>query len=171
MHKAQWMKGLAAACLVLLVASACSSDASTQDSSNRDESGNITEGGDVGVFSLEVGDCFDQPTDNSSITQVAAVPCTDAHDNEVYAKFNIEGGDDAPFPGTDAVSQEAQTKCTGQLFTDYVGVDFQTSKYQATSINPTQETWESDQHDREVVCVATTGDGTQITGSIKDTAE
>lgn len=164
----KWSTALVGVSLMLLLASACSSE-STSDNSSRDESGNITEGGDVGVFALQVGDCFDQPPDGD-ISQVAAVPCTDPHDDEVYATFDIEGGDDAPFPGAATISTESE-KCAGQLFTDYVGTDYASSRFQAFPIAPTQETWESDLNDREVICTANTKDGTQITGSIKDTAE
>ena len=96
-----WLKALGAVLLVLALATSCSDD-STSDNSTRDEEGNITEGGDVGVFALEVGDCFDQPPDGN-IEEVAGVPCDEPHDTEVYAKFDMEGGDDAPYPGDAAV--------------------------------------------------------------------
>ena len=163
-----WLKALGAVLLVLALATSCSDD-STSDNSTRDEEGNITEGGDVGVFALEVGDCFDQPPDGN-IEEVAAVPCDEPHDTEVYAKFDMEGGDDAPYPG-DAAVQTASEDCIGALFEDYVGLDYQTSRFQAFPITPTQQTWESDLNDREIICTANTVDGTQITGSIQGTAE
>src|SRR3954454_18295980 len=137
MFRRGWVAAATIGLLVLGVAAGCTSD-SNSDNSTRDENGNITGGGDVGVFQLEVGDCFTQPADGN-VTQVSAVPCTQHHDSELFAKFDIAGGDDAPFPGPSSVQHEAQTKCTGDLFTNYVGVDFNTSALQATSLNPTQQ--------------------------------
>ena len=161
------IKAFLAALVVLALATACSND-SNSDNSTRDESGDITEGGDVGVFALEVGDCFDQPPDGN-ISEVAAVPCADPHDVEVFAKFDMEGGDGADFPGTEAV-QTASEDCAGELFTDYVGIEFQASRFGVLPITPTEQTW-NELDDREIICTANTSDGTQITGSIKDTGE
>jgi len=164
----KWLTALGVAFLVITLASACS-DESTQDNSTRDESGDITEGGDVGVFALEVGDCFDQPP-SGDITEVAAIPCDEPHDLEVFAKFDMEGGDDAPYPG-DAAVRTASEECIGTLFEDYVGLDYQSSRFDVFPITPTQDTWESDLNDREIICTANTVDGTPITGSIQGTAE
>lgn len=164
----KWIKGFAAALIVFALASACSDD-STSDNSGRDDSGNITEGGDVGVFALQVGDCFDQPPDGN-IAEVAAVPCADPHDNEVFATFDMEGGDDAAYPGDEAVTTAAQ-ECIGDTFTEYVGITYNESRFGVFPITPTQDTWESDLNDREIICTANTVDGTQITGTIKDTGE
>lgn len=168
MHTPNWLKALAGAFVVLVLASACSSE-STSDNSNRDDSGNIIEGGDVGVFALEIGDCFNQPPDGN-ISEVAAVPCADPHDSEVFATFDINGGDNAPYPG-DAEVRTKSEKCTRDLFSAYVGIDYASSRFGVLPITPTQETWESNLHDREVICTANTVDGTQITASIQDTGE
>lgn len=51
----------------------------------RDESSQeVTEGGTADVFSLRVGDCFDdEDTTSEEVSQVPAVPCSDPHDNEI----------------------------------------------------------------------------------------
>ena len=162
-----WLKALGAVLLVLALATSCSDD-STSDNSTRDDEGNITEGGDVGVFALEVGDCFDQPPDGN-IQEVAGVPCEEPHDLEVYAIFDMEGGDDAPFPGSEAVEAAAE-ECQATLFEDYVGVDFASSRFGVLPLTPTQDSWEQGD-DREIICTAATVDGTQVTGSIQGTAE
>lgn len=164
----KWIKVCVAVLAVTALVSACG-DESTEDNSGRDDSGAITEGGDVGVFALQVGDCFNQPPDGN-ISEVAAVPCDSAHDNEVFATFDMEGGDDADYPG-DAAVQTAAEECIGDTFTDYVGIEFAQSRFGVFPITPTQDTWESDLNDREIICTANAVDGTQITGSIKDTAE
>ncbi len=121
--------------------------------------------GSINVFDLEVGDCFDVPSDGN-ITDVEGIPCDEPHDNEVFATFDIAGGPDAPFPGEDAVRQEAESQCAGALFTDYVGVSYNESVFNATSINPTQETWEQ-VDDREVICVAQSPDDSPLTSSVQ----
>ncbi|MCB9373566.1 MAG: septum formation family protein [Microthrixaceae bacterium] len=123
-------------------------------------------GGDsIDVFELAVGDCFDV-SGSGNISDVEGFDCDQPHDNEVFAVFDIAGGPDAPFPGTPAVEQEAQARCTGTLWTDYVGVPFRQSEFTATSINPTQQTWEN-LDDREVICVAQSGDGQPLTSSVR----
>ena len=84
----------------------------------------------------------------------------------MFATFDIAGGPNAPFPGDSSISSQAQTQCTGALFTDYVGVPFNQSEFNATSINPTQQTWEQID-DREVICVATSADGSPLTSSVQ----
>lgn len=127
-----------------------------------------TQGGgtSIDVFDLEVGDCFDVPSDGN-ISDVEGIDCDEPHDNEVFALFDIAGGPDAPFPGAEAISRQAQAECTGTLFSDYVGVPFQQSSFSATSINPTRETWER-LDDREVICVITGGDGETLTSSARN---
>ena len=120
----------------------------------------------INVFDLEAGDCFDVP-ESGNITDVDGIDCDEPHDNEVFATFDVAGGPNAPFPGSAAISAQAQARCTGALFTDYVGVPFQQSVFNATSINPTQQTWE-ELDDREVICVATSADGQPLTSSVRD---
>lgn len=124
----------------------------------------------INVFDLSVGDCFDVPS-SGNITDVNGIDCDEPHENEVFAIFEIAGDDEAPFPGVASISRRAQRRCTGNLFTEYVGVPFGESRFNATSINPTRDTWESALNDREVICVATSGDDSPLTASVQDAAE
>ncbi|MDA3040977.1 MAG: hypothetical protein O3C27_15900 [Actinomycetota bacterium] len=65
----------------------------------RDESGEIVEAGGLGVFAMEVGDCFQVPIEDL-VQSVEAVPCTEPHDAQVYAKFDMPDG---PYPGEPAI--------------------------------------------------------------------
>jgi len=122
-------------------------------------------GDEINVFDLAVGDCFDVPS-SGNITNVNGIDCDEPHGNEVFAIFDIAGDDDAAFPGEASISRRAQRRCTGALFTDYVGAPFDgQTTFSATSINPTRETWESAINDREVICVITSGDDSPLTGS------
>ena len=167
MSKRGWLAAVVLGVSALFVVAGCS-DASQEDSSERDQEGNIEEGGDVGVFALQEGDCFTDPP-TGDLQQVEAVPCTEPHTNEVYALFDAEGGEDAPFPGDAEIQSQAEDKCLGDLFTEYVGVEFNASEFGATFIAPTQDTWE-ELDDREVICVAQSGDGSELTESVKDAA-
>lgn len=120
---------------------------------------------EISVFDVRVGDCFDVPT-SGNITNVNRIDCGDPHGNEVFAIFDIAGDDDAPYPGDASVRRRAQRRCTGRLFTEYVGAPFNSqTQFSATSINPTRLTWESAINDREVICVITSPDETPLTRS------
>jgi hypothetical protein len=112
------------------------------------------------VATADVGDCFEQPDDIGAIGEFDTVDCDEAHFGEVYDKFDLEGDD---FPGTEAVSQQAQEGCLAS-FEEYVGIPYEESIYQILPISPTEETW-NEADDREVICVLTAIDQSELTGS------
>jgi Domain of unknown function (DUF4190)/Septum formation len=75
--------------------------------------GQITQGGKLSVFSLAVGDCFDNPTTAQDVATVTAEPCNQPHSAQVYAKFNLAGSNFS-YPGTATVTQLASTGCTAR---------------------------------------------------------
>jgi hypothetical protein len=105
------------------------------------------------VFSLEVGDCFNDPEGtelgSEGINQVEELPvvdCEEPHDNEVYASLEQEDGE---YPGDEEIQGLAIDGCVAE-FEGYVGVAFEESEFDAFPITPTAESWE--QGDREVLC-------------------
>jgi hypothetical protein len=126
-------------------------------------------GQEVSVFSVEVGECFNEPA-AGNIDSIEEVDCDQPHGNEVFALFDMPGGNQAPFPGDEAVQAAAQD-CIGSLFTDYVGIPYSQSRFGVFPITPTRETWEGEIHDREVVCTANTVDGTPLASSVRDSNE
>ena len=96
---------------------------------------------------IEVGDCFDE-TSGDVVSDIPTVPCTEAHDYEVYAEFDI---DLAVFPGDDEVFRLADEGCLAP-FATYVGLDFAGSALDYTSYVPTREGW-TEYDDRSVSCV------------------
>ena len=74
-----WIVGIAVAVAV----SACTAD--------RDETGAIVAEGNVDAFQMRVGDCFDDGStfDDDNVDSVPGVPCTNPHDNEVYAVLQL----------------------------------------------------------------------------------
>ncbi len=129
------------------------------DDTTRDENGNVIAGGEIGVFSLNVGDCFeDLPV--GEVSSLGAVPCADEHLFEIYHLFDVVAAD---FDAT-AIQTEANDGCLA-AFEDYMGVPFETSYFNYDFLQPTAGSWA--QGDREVVCVATPFDGTPIAGTAK----
>ena len=96
---------------------------------------------------IEVGDCFNEVS-GDVVSDIPTVPCTEAHDYEVYAEFDI---DLAVFPGDDEVFRLADDGCLAP-FGSYVGLDFASSTLDYTSYVPTEDGW-NDYDDRSVSCV------------------
>ena len=140
----------------------------------RDDSGAIVEGGDVGVFSLRVGDCFDDPPgvllpDVTEVDEVDAIPCAESHDNEVYAIGDHPAADDVPYPGDEAIQTFGLGYCLSE-FERYVGRAYETSRLDLSFIFPLEDGWERDD-DRELVCFLYDLNFAKLTGSMKGTAE
>ncbi len=118
--------------------------------------------GEGNVFSLDVGQCFEDPGAASEVSDVKTVDCETPHDLEVYALFDIEGDD---FPGESAVEESAVQGCYLR-FSDYVGRDYETSMLDFSWLVPTSQSW--GQGDREVVCTLYDLGEQPLTGSMKD---
>jgi hypothetical protein len=118
------------------------------------------------VFSLKVGDCFNQPSATaSSVSNVPIVPCTGAHDAEVYFVFDYPNAP-ASYPGDEAVRTAAENGCK-PAFTTWVGLDFDHSIYGFSYLRPTSDSW--DAKDRTIDCVIVSSDENPLTGSAKGT--
>lgn len=112
---------------------------------------------------IEVGDCFNEATDDV-VSDIPTVPCTEPHDYEVYASFDI---DLAKYPGDDEVSRLADEGCYAP-FETYIGISFDNSALDYSYYVPTQDGW-NDYDDREVSCIAFDPAG-QLTGSVAGAA-
>ncbi|MDF1478447.1 septum formation family protein [Leifsonia sp. H3M29-4] len=96
---------------------------------------------------IEVGDCFNEPG-GDVVTDIPTVPCTEPHDYEVYAEFDI---DRATFPGDDEVFSLADEGCYGP-FAGYVGLAFEESSLDYNYYVPTADGWK-EYNDRQVSCI------------------
>lgn len=133
------------------------------DDASRDDGGDIVGGGDLGVMSMQVGDCFDDPDEIDDVVyDVAAVPCSEPHDNEVFAVKSVGTvfGDD--FPGREAIEQYSYESCVAS-FQDYVGVDYAQSSLAVFTFTPTDESW--GEGDREFVCALYSIDLVKLNGT------
>jgi hypothetical protein len=130
----------------------------------RDGSGDIVDAGDLSAFSFRLGDCWNDPPLDQSVSDVAAVPCERAHDAEVFYVFSLDGGGGA-FPGDDTVGQSSQAGCVGQ-FAEFAGEEYATSELEVVYLSPTRESWD-EEDDRIVVCSVSDPAG-PTTGSLRD---
>ena len=111
------------------------------------------------VFSLEVGDCFLDPSADGGVEEVPGVPCDEPHDNEVFYIHTIEASE---FPSEEEMDTLVSEECEGSAFESYVGVDYGSSELYVHPLKPSEGSWA--QGDRELVCVLYDPDA-QLTGS------
>jgi len=139
---------------IALGLSACMAD--------RDETGAIVAEGGVDAFQMRVGDCFNDGStfDDQEVNSVPGVPCTDPHDNEVYAVYDVAA---AEFPGEE-MADIAHAGCE-ERFQAFVGKDYDSSSLDIATLYPSPESWR--QNDREVVCAVFDVDAKKLAGSVK----
>ncbi|HET9173474.1 MAG TPA: hypothetical protein VFN97_28845 [Actinospica sp.] len=92
----------------------------TSDNAQRNSTGQVTQAGSVAATDLAVGDCFDSPTGTSGISSVKAIPCTQAHDSQVYAEPKIS---ETSFPGASTLETEAKNDCESDTTESAVSSD------------------------------------------------
>lgn len=125
------------------------------------ETQEISEAGEADVFSLTIGDCFnDQNADE--VETVKAIPCADAHDYEAYFAFDVS--EDGAFPGDEALAQIAGERCVTE-FATFVGKSYEESTLDFNYLSPSEGSWDSG--DREILCLVMGPD--QTTGSLAGT--
>jgi hypothetical protein len=79
----------------------------------RSSTGEITHGGQLSVLSLSVGDCVSYTPGAKHLHSVTAVPCNQALNAQVFAKFNLSGDD--TYPGDAAVTRVGADGCNLRL--------------------------------------------------------
>ena len=132
---------------------------------DRDSSGAIVGGGTVDAFQVRVGDCFDDAIVNEGeyeVSDVPGVPCSEPHDNETYAVFDLTVDS---FPEGDAMGDFAYEACY-ERFQPFVGRDYETSTLDINMMYPSRESWQQD--DREVICAVYDVEANKLVGSAKD---
>ncbi len=130
---------------------------------DRDSSGAIVDAGNVGAFELRVGDCFDDASysfdGDDQITSLPGVPCSEPHDNEVYAVFDVNVGS---YPEGEGMWELAMNRCVDR-FEPFVGRDYESSSLDILTLYPTPESWKLE-NDREVVCAVYDIDANKLVG-------
>ncbi|AMB58065.1 septum formation family protein [Microterricola viridarii] len=148
---ARRLGAVAAAAILAFTLSGCAVLQAVIDSARapvRDaETQEVVESGQADVFTLMVGDCMNEITDEIAY-EVPVVPCGEAHDEEAYFEHTFAGDE---YPGDDAISEQSFDACFEQ-FSTFAGIDYQDSLLDFYPITPTQESWER-RGDRLVTCM------------------
>jgi Septum formation len=131
-----------------------------------DRGGTVKQAGASSVFRLQTGECFHSAAGTAGKTvhvkDVSPLPCTEAHDGEVFAVFRHPAADGVAYPGDDAVSDFAAAECL-QRFPGYTGGPYDNSDLEVATIRPDHDSWTA-KDDREVACVLY-NKGAPLTGS------
>ena len=129
---------------------------------DRDDSGAIVDGGTIDAFHVRLGDCFDDPsTFSDELSSLDGIPCSDPHDNETFAVFDVNY---PSYPEGDRMGELVQSSCI-EHFERFVGRDYDSSSLDVITMYPTRESWQ--QSDREVVCALYDMEANKLTGSVK----
>lgn len=135
---------------------------------DRDGAGAIVSEGSVDAFSIQLGDCFDNTSSLASeetgeVSSLPGVPCSQPHDNEVFAVFDLK---DETFPGANEISELSFDACMSR-FEPFVGLDYESSSLDIATLYPSKESW-SQQGDREVICAVYDMNLGKLSGSAKN---
>ena len=137
---------------------------------DRDGTGNIVSEGNIDAFTVRLGDCFNDTAalasgEDTEIYSLPGVPCSEPHDNEVYAVFDMQL---ESYPEGDTMSVMAFDACRDR-FEAFVGTDYDSSSLDISTLYPTADSWKF-QNDREVVCAVFDVNAQKLTGSVEGTA-
>lgn len=150
-------------CLALVsLAAACSNTSGTEDETTRDSAGDVVDGGDLGVFALQLGDCVDAsnfldtvgPGDSTVIDGFAAIPCDEPHTAEVVLVDDEYFADLEEYTSEESMSESSTPVCIAAL-DEYTGTEYESSQFDFVSLVPTSESWDQ-LDDRGLVCMGIT---------------
>jgi hypothetical protein len=123
-----------------------------------DANGTVTKAGSLSVFSLQTGQCFDEPATGTSVSSIKAIPCGQAHDAQVTGNVSLkETSYDETTLNNDAGDQ-CQTMANNTVDDAKVG-----SNASIIYFVPNQDDWNSGDHN--ATC-AIDDNGTKITGTV-----
>jgi hypothetical protein len=132
---------------------------------DRDNSGAIVGEGTIDAFNMRVGDCFDDSSVvGDEVTDLPGVPCSQPHDYETYAVFDVSM---TSYTSDESMSALAYESCL-ERFDSFVGTDYDSSVLEITTLYPTLESWRQD--DREIVCALYDMSEEKLVGSTKGRA-
>ena len=122
-------------------------------------------GGSRPVTDIGVGECFDlSEPEADTIGDVTQRDCTEAHAYEMYFVGDLPDG---PYPSVNEVDLWVEANCL-PAFTEYVGLEYQTSQLDFTYITPVEDGWNDGDH--SVQCALFDPQNAELTESMKDAA-
>jgi hypothetical protein len=115
---------------------------------------------------LNVGDCIDQPTGDSEITDVQHQPCNEPHDGEVFAVINHTAASGTTYPLTSEFQDLVQDECIPALeaYTARSATEVYAAGLDISFLYPSSSSWSDG--DREVSCFIVKSDRSKMTGSV-----
>ena len=102
----------------------------------------------ISATELQVGDCLNGPHNSTDVSSLPSVACTQPHQGEVFAVFDLPPG---PYPGADGVDDLVSKGCNARL-AEYSPGAPSDDAVGLFSVYPLEQNWE--RGDREVVCIA-----------------
>lgn len=133
--------------------------------------------GNTSVEDIKSGQCFNtvgeklsqfgtDDDDKRRTSSVDVVDCADEHDAEAFAVYEIQSGDDDPYPGVSEVSRDAQTNCSKYART-YLDGRTPSSSTRLYFYIPPADNWAEGR--RTVICFFGSPDH-KVTGTVKSGA-
>ncbi len=116
----------------------------------------------VPTTALQPGDCVNNLRDSTEVQSLPGVPCTQPHEGEVFAVFDLPAGD---YPGEAAIGEQITNECVARLSSYSSSASQNSGDLRLVTIYPLEQDW--NRGNRGVVCIAAAASGTS-TGSIKD---
>lgn len=133
---------------------------------SRDDSGQITDGGDLSVTDLRPGDCFDLKDASEELVEtVDGKPCSETHEFEIFFVGSLTGD---TYPSEETMTAYVIDNCI-PAFDAYVGRDYQSSVYEIFQFAPTEDGWNDGDHTVQCAVFHPTND--ELTGSLKGVAQ
>jgi hypothetical protein len=118
------------------------------------------------VDALQVGDCIDEPAEDSTISEVQHQPCTGPHDGEVFAVLTNPAAADEPYPVVSGFDDYIETNCI-PLWEVYTGRTWATdTELDIGFLHPTITGW--GEGDRGFSCYTTKYGGGKLVASVKN---
>ena len=131
-------------------------------SASRSESGEISQSGDLDATELRVGVCFDfKDPDAEEFDQVAARPCSEEHEYEVFFVGTMPA---ETFPTDNGFDTYVTSACE-PAFATYVGTSYESSRLELTWVAPTSDGWDSGDH--SVQCLLNDPQRPRLTTSLQ----
>lgn len=132
-------------------------------SARRDSSGQIEAGGTLSVDDLRVGDCFDFADDGSDeFGSVEAMPCTQAHDHQI---FHIANHETASYPTDVELGAIFTDLCLTESFEAFVGAAYLESTLEVDMSWPTEDSFSNG--NRGFICYIYDPTGAKLTATME----
>ena len=112
---------------------------------------------------LQVGDCFQVPV-GDTVSSIQHLPCTEAHDGEVFVVRNYAGAD--AYPTVDQLRAWVDAECIAKDFPIYTGSSYDDrDDLTVAFFYPPEDAWANGQ--RTMICYLNPNGGATVTSSYR----